>query len=72
MKTYTIKPLPADRVPQWLKCMKCSHIWIAIYIPMELGLWTRRMKHVFCPNCGVGAIKLTLAKQDHGVLMESN
>lgn len=63
-------PNELTRQPQWLKCLKCSHVWIGIYLPMELGKYARLMKKAFCPSCGAAAKDITLAKQKDGRLLE--
>lgn len=59
------------RQPQWGKCLQCLHIWIVIYLPMELGKYARLMAKAFCPACGATAKHITLAKQKNGKLLEA-
>lgn len=56
--------------PFWAKCTKCSHIWTAAYLPMNLTAMGKLLRGLCCPACGVGADKITPAKQDDGVLKE--
>lgn len=60
---------PGDK-PFWLKCMDCAHIWIGAYWPMEVGKFARIVKGCRCPKCGAAPKRLTMAKQNDGVLQE--
>lgn len=53
----------------WVKCEPCGHVWAAAYYPLELSLFARIAKSSVCPKCGERK-KVTIAKQDDGVLQE--
>lgn len=33
-------------------CAKCSHEWVAAYLPMEIGTFVKVAKAATCPKCG--------------------
>lgn len=39
------------RSPQWVRCAKCQHEWIGMYVPMHIADATRVMKNMTCPMC---------------------
>lgn len=58
------------RKPFWVKCLDCSHVWAAAYVPMEVSKFCKAVGKLHCPNCAAGAKRITPAKQDCGVLQE--
>lgn len=58
------------REPNWVKCGKCSHIWIGAYLPMEMTTFAKLLKSLRCPNCGNGPKQVFMAKQKSGKLLE--
>lgn len=58
------------RKPFWCKCNGCGHVFIGHYVPMELATSARVLKRLHCAACGVGASKITLAKQKDGALTD--
>jgi DNA-directed RNA polymerase subunit RPC12/RpoP len=53
--------------PFWAKCVKCSHIWAAAYLPVPIGVFVKIAKRARCPKCNGRAL---VARQDNGALQE--
>lgn len=41
-----------DRKPLHVKCEDCKHVWVLLYLPMELDRAARVMSGAHCPQCG--------------------
>jgi len=52
-----------DRTPQHLRCGSCKHVWIGLYLPMDLGLMAQLLKSAMCPACGGTEIFMTQASR---------
>ncbi len=59
-----------DAKPFWVKCLSCSHVWPAAYLPMEIDKCAKLLKKASCPKCAAGSKQITFAKQDDGALLE--
>lgn len=59
MKTVAI-PVPEGRTPMVALCgaSDCDHVWIALWLPMEMLMAAAVMKSLRCPLCGNPAPKL--------------
>lgn len=42
------------RSPFNVRCGSCSHVWTAVWLPMEAGLFAKVTRRVLCPACGHG------------------
>lgn len=53
MKTVAI-PVPEGRTPMVALCgaSDCDHVWIALWLPMEMLMAAAVMKSLRCPLCG--------------------
>lgn len=56
------KPRPGG-TPMWLRCGACQHVWVAAWLPMELGKVGRLLKRTHCPACAGGPRKIFLARK---------
>ena len=50
------------KTPSWWRCGKCGHVWIAVYLPMNLTTAATILKHAHCPMCGQGPKRLFAAE----------
>lgn len=41
-----------ERKPFHGKCGECQHIWVVLYLPMDLCKSAEIMKRATCPMCG--------------------
>lgn len=51
----------ADRRPLHVKCDACWHIWVVLYLPMEMLRAAAVMKGAACPMCGERKVFLATA-----------
>lgn len=48
---------PINKVPEpfWVHCGKCSHEWVAAYLPMPIKVFVKLGKAP-CPMCGANKV----------------
>lgn len=51
----------SDKRPLWVKCGDCSHVWVAVWLPMEMNKAARLMSRVSCPNCAAPTKRVFVA-----------
>lgn len=39
-----------------VRCCGCHHVWVAAYLPMDVGLLAALAKHAACPKCGCDSV----------------
>jgi len=44
-------PAPGDSA-FWVRCPKCTHSWIAAYLPMTIEAFVKIGTHCHCLKCG--------------------
>ena len=47
--------MSTKRTPWRVRCGACSHVWIALYLPMPALDAAKVMKALHCPKCSAGA-----------------
>lgn len=48
----------------WVRCTGCSHVWPAVYLPMEMGKVGQVLRGLRCPKCATGARGIVMADAD--------
>jgi hypothetical protein len=56
-----VKAITEDRTPAVVHCMRCTHDWIAFYLPMPLANAVDIMRRVACPMCAAGIEQIAFA-----------
>jgi rubredoxin len=46
------------RQPQHARCDTCGHVFVAVYLPMELRKYAQILKALHCPLCGADSKKV--------------
>jgi len=50
------------RNPCKVRCTKCGHHWIGLYLPILIDDAAKIMKNLTCPMCAAGANKIVIAQ----------
>lgn len=48
-------------MPLVVRCAKCRHTWIAVYLSMNVADVARVLAGICCPNCGTKAPEIGFA-----------
>ena len=51
-----------DGRDMWVNCKTCSHVWVALRLPMEMSKAAKIMTKLHCPNCGADAKQIRVGK----------
>ena len=46
----------------WVNCKTCSHVWVALRLPMEMSKAAKIMVKLHCPNCGADSKSIRVGK----------
>lgn len=52
-----------DGRDMWVNCKSCSHEWVALRLPMEMGKAAKVMIKLHCPNCAAPAKQIRVGKE---------
>lgn len=52
--TMLVVPVPEGRTPMFADCGNdaCDHLWVAVWLPMEMSLAAQVLQALRCPLCG--------------------
>lgn len=50
--------MSAKKSPFSVKCKPCGHEWVAGYLPMDIGKFSKLCMGMHCPMCGAGATNI--------------
>ncbi len=54
-------PLPEESQSVRVKCLKCCHVWIVAYLPLECSAFAKLLGRACCPNCANGPKDVVMA-----------
>lgn len=54
-----------NKRPQWVRCGKCDHEWIGLYLPIEVGELSKIVKGMACPSCASDAKEIYMKEPPH-------
>lgn len=47
--------MSTPRTPLRVRCGHCSHVWIALYLPLPIAEAAAALRALHCPACATGA-----------------
>ena len=51
-----------DGRDMWVHCKTCSHVWVALRLPMEMRAAAQIMVKLHCPRCASDATLIRVGK----------
>lgn len=52
-------------------CRDCTHVWIAMHLPMEMKKASKILKNLYCPACGAGSKTVVMASKEQAMAFEA-